>query len=170
MSKKIKFKLIERPQPLIINTQKSEPVKHNDNECPICCDKLDDNDENNVVLKCNHKFHYDCILAAYKSKQQNTHNSRIIRSFPFCRGYGGYLELKKNMFPLRKIHKEWVKICDCFLTNDYKKIEEITKDYINTEKCHAIVKTGNNKGSQCVKSKKDGYNYCHIHKKKFNIE
>ena len=42
--------------------------------------------------------------------------------------------IKKNVFPLKKIHKEYIKIAECVLLNDYKKGEELTKNYLNTSK------------------------------------
>ena len=123
-----------------------------------------------TTLKCGHKFHYNCILNAYKINREKHNSSKNIRCCPYCRGDGGYLELKKNIFPLKKIHKEYIKIAECVLLNDYKKVEELTKNYLNTDKCYGIVQTGSNKGSQCNKSKAKGCNYCFIHKKKYDIK
>ena len=42
--------------------------------CDICCE--DHNDES-IILKCNHKFHYFCILKTFKVS--------LNRKCPYCR-------------------------------------------------------------------------------------
>ena len=56
-------------------------------ECYICCDTLNDTDDI-VELKCNHKFHINCILMSYK-KAKN-------KLCPYCRQPGGTV-IEKNI-------------------------------------------------------------------------
>jgi hypothetical protein len=64
-------------------------------ECDICGDLLN----TFTTLKCNHKFHYECILDWYKECKNNKKgNSKLIseyieRSCPYCKSDGGYLKL-----------------------------------------------------------------------------
>ena len=46
-----------------------------DDICSICGDKLDN--EYNHTLKCNHKYHYQCILLSFKNMNNN--------ECPYCR-------------------------------------------------------------------------------------
>jgi len=131
-----------------------------DKECPIC---YEEHDNTSIKLKCGHMFHYQCISSAYQSALSK--NSRNIRICPYCRNDGGYLVLKGNMYPIKGIHYEYYEIEKYLLRNDYVKLKEITKNYIDKNKCNAILKTGSNKGYQCKKNKKKDMSYCHLHHK-----
>ena len=52
-----------------------------DEECYICCDIFIENTnikgEQPVILKCGHKFHYNCILMSYKTARNTL--------CPYCR-------------------------------------------------------------------------------------
>ena len=146
--------------------------------CPICYENLNvttnntntnlDPNDNITTLKCGHKFHSLCILETYKHNRDKTKNSYIkIRVCPFCRKDGGYLKLIRNVFPLKKIHKEW-DIINEQINNKNNNLEDFLLPYLNKDKCYALLKTGINKGSQCSKKKYGDSNYCHIHCKKFN--
>ena len=124
-------------------------------ECPICYEVLDDS---KITLKCNHTFHYECIKKTFM-KNGN-------RLCPFCRVKSNYLELKKGDYPQRGIHKEFVLIEKCIRDNDFKKISEITHQFLDHTKCNAIIKTGLKQGYQCGKKKKKGFNFCHLHQNK----
>ena len=132
-------------------------------ECPICYEKLDDT---KIKLKCGHEFHYKCILTAYKASQKN--NNRSYKQCPYCRLEGGYLELRDNTYPIKGIHKEFQEIYKYLILNNFEKIKEITKDYLDKNKCQSILKTGVNKGHQCKKYKKNNCSYCCIHEKHEN--
>lgn len=157
-----------KPMEPVINTDNCDNIDNIDNInnekelCPICLDALDSDDI--VTLKCNHKYHYNCILHTYKMKISGNKYNSLIRMCPYCRDYGGYLELCPNIFPLKHIHKEFNKIMDCINNNDFDRLEKITENFINKNKCYAILKSGDNKGNQCSRKKVDG-NYCTIHKK-----
>ena len=131
------------------------------NECPICYESLDTTE---ITIKCGHKFHYKCILTAFKSnltQRGESHNN--VRKCPYCRNYSGYLPLIENTYPIKGIHVEHYEIELYLLRNDFEKIKEITSKYIDKTKCNSILKTGNNKGYQCKKNKKKGEDYCHLH-------
>ena len=69
--------------------------------CSICYDNIDiKKNEDITILKCGHKFHYNCILLTYK-------NTKSRRECPYCRGDGGYLLLKPGIIPMNHIHKEY---------------------------------------------------------------
>lgn len=97
----------------------------------ICntCYELLNNDI--IVLKCGHKYHYDCILNSYKYSLDV-----LKRLCPYCRSYGGYLPLKEGTTAEKHIHY------------GYKK-KKITNN-IFFEECGAIIKSGKNKGNKCT--------------------
>merc|ERR1712110_547286 len=95
---------------------------NSDIKCPICFDNLDGDI---VTLNCGHKFHYDCIFNSYLSKFKS--NKYNIRTCPYCREYGGYLDIKKGVWPEKYIHKEFNEIMDCLILNDYVKLSKITE-------------------------------------------
>ena len=132
--------------------------------CPICYDDLNEEKDNIITLKCGHKFHNNCILEEYKNNRDNQKNFYNIRICPYCRKDGGYLELKENIFPLKKIHKEWDIVNDEILKNE-NIITPLIKKYLNKNCCYAILKSGKNKGSQCKKKKNSNSNFCFIHNK-----
>ena len=131
-----------------------------EDECAICYEKLDDSQ---IQLNCGHKFHYNCILQTFKANLNK--KIRHIKKCPFCRASTGYLELRENIYPIKHIHHEFYEIEHCLLRNDFDKLDEITKKYIDYSKCNAIIKTGKNKGYQCKKKKKKNCDYCHLHLK-----
>ncbi len=158
----------------IINTFNDKET-HQDVECPICYDKIDlrtpqteITDLTPIKLDCGHIFHHKCILATFKT---NLNNNRKTRRCPFCREVTSHLPLQKYIFPIRNIHKEYELIKGFLHKCDFASIYELSKKYefLNKNKCHAIVTTGNNRGTQCKKSKKEGCNFCHIHLNKFSI-
>ena len=146
---------------------------HQNVECPICYDIIDFrnngeiNDNTPIKLDCGHVFHHKCILATFKT---NLINNKKTRRCPFCREVSSHLPLQKYIFPLRNIHKEYELIKGFLHKGDFDSIYKLSKKYnfMNKDKCHAIVTTGNNRGTQCKKSKKDGHDFCFIHQKKFS--
>jgi hypothetical protein len=129
-----------------------------DIECPICYEPLDSNE---ITIKCGHKFHYKCILTAFKSNVSK--NMRHIRRCPYCRNNSGYLPLRENTYPVKGIHIEHQEIELHLLRNEFDKLKEVTSKYIDKTKCNAILKTGINKSYQCKKNKKKTHDYCHLH-------
>jgi hypothetical protein len=159
------------------NENENENDNENDNEnenlqCAICYDSMNfinnECSENNPIkLDCNHTFHYKCILMTFKT---NLINNKFVTRCPFCRKKNSYIPLQNNQFPIRNIHAEYELIKKYLHKGDFKKIYELAKKYnfLNENKCNAIVTTGNNKGTQCKKSKQKDTNFCFIHKKKFS--
>lgn len=134
--------------------------------CAICYDEMN----NDVVkLECEHSFHYTCILEIYKSKYKKNKNSRYIAYCPYCRQYGGYLPLKNNIFPLKKIHKEFNELEKYLDINDFETLKEVSKKYMDPSKCQTILKSGINRGYQCKKKHGKDSDYCCIHKPKDKI-
>jgi len=129
-----------------------------DKECPICYEVHDDT---SIKLKCGHIFHYNCISSSYKSSISK--NNRNIRICPYCRNDGGFLKLLETTYPVKGINYEFYEIEKYLLRNDFNKLQEITKKYIDKTKCNAILKSGINKGYQCKKNKKKELHYCHLH-------
>ena len=81
---------------MLISSKNIDENFDDTNICLICYDKLD----NNVsILKCNHKFHYECIHMTYKNSKK--------KKCPYCRSDGGFLELPKGTIPEYSIHKEY---------------------------------------------------------------
>ena len=165
--------IVENVSTVIVENVSTDIVE-NDIECPICYDKIElrnYNDEINdlsyIKLDCGHVFHYKCIFDTFKT---NLINKKNTRRCPFCRVLTSYIPLKKYIFPMKNIHKEYDIIKDFLYKGDYKYIYKLSKkyDFLNKEKCHAIVTTGINKGTQCKKTKKDGLDFCFIHHKKFS--
>ena len=64
-----------------------------DEECYICCDIFIENTnikgEQPVILKCGHKFHYNCILMSYKTARNTL--------CPYCRQSGGKLIIEQKI-------------------------------------------------------------------------
>ena len=134
-------------------------------------DKKSINDSTIIKLTCGHQFHYKCIMMTFNCALKKYNNSKA-RRCPFCRTNGGHLPLKAKTFPVKHIHKEFDLIKYHVYYDDYDEIYKISKEneFINEDKCQAILTTGLNKGMQCKKNKKKGENYCCIHlKKNINI-
>jgi len=158
--------------------------------CPICFDSLNksvdssskkkkknnefDEVKNKVVtLDCRHKFHYECIVDWFKQKRMKhpySSSGKSIRVCPYCREKSGYLELPKNAFPIKFIHKEYSKIEECLNVGDQNKILQVCEPYFNPKYCLCVLKSGASKGQQCRKYKSNNSNYCSIHKKKFDLD
>lgn len=116
-----------------------------DNLCLICYDTLEDGINKVVTLQCNHKYHYDCILATYKSLNGK-------KQCPYCRSNGSYLSLPPGKLPIKNIHQE------------YNKEGNYNIQYIEG-KCKYILKRGKNSGSQCTFNIKTEGGLCSRHHK-----
>tara|TARA_B100000795_G_scaffold239348_2_gene200964 strand:+ start:1259 stop:1690 length:432 start_codon:yes stop_codon:yes gene_type:complete len=129
-----------------------------DDNCLICHDLLEKDSiaisengnipfNSQVILKCSHKFHYNCIFNTYKINNK--------RECPYCRNIGDFLELKDGMIPFYNIHKEF----DDYVNGDFN-LDNI--NYIEG-KCKKILKSGKNPGTQCKNKPKSNKNYCGKH-------
>ena len=128
----------------------------NDNDCPICYDELDEMAE---TLKCNHKFHYACILKTYMYQIEK--KREYLRECPFSRNLGGELTGRPGTIPIKGIHKNYNAFLDCIEKLDCEGLQE----YFNDGKCYAVIKNGDNKGLQCKSSSKPNSIFCGRHTK-----
>ena len=138
-------------------------VTCDENNCPICYDTME---TDTITLVCGHTFHYTCILETYKSKYTKNKNTRWVRYCPYCRQYGGYLPLRNNIFPLKRIHQEFNELEKYLDMNDYATLKDVSKKYMDPTKCQTILKSGVNRGYQCKKKHSKDSEYCCIHSKK----
>ena len=126
---------------------------NNKPECPICCEAI--MDEDLCKLNCGHMYHYNCILNSIKLSVNKY--SKKCRECPYCREYGGYLELKPGIIPIKNVHAEYTNISGKSMTS--KELEK----YLVKGKCMAILKSGKNKGMQCQKEPLEDNKYCKRH-------
>ena len=95
-----------------------------DNECSVCYEKLNDTEYNvntlsikdpqcTIILKCGHKFHYDCIFMCYLKCK------KIL--CPYCRQEGGLLPLPEGC-KAHKFHNTIAKI------SSYSFLSKLIKD------------------------------------------
>ena len=113
--------------------------------CNICGDKLGNAPVH--TLKCNHHFHYECILKSFQSSLE--YNNVC----PYCRYEIDRLPIVNGLKNLsRGIHyiTEYEKVC-----YNYKNIP-----------CQHVLKSGKNKGDLCNKNCKIGSDCCGRHFKK----
>ena len=132
---------------MIIHSENNDSkISNNDeNICKICYDILTPED-NISLLKCKHKFHYECILMTYKTLKGK-------RQCPYCRKDGGFLDLCPGKAPVKYIHKEY---------SDYKNGNLDSIKFIEG-KCKFILKRGKNVGNQCSFNIKTESGYCQRH-------
>lgn len=94
-------------------------------------------------LNCGHEFHYECILRCFKSSKSYSNLCPICRQphdkLPIVNG------LKKLEFGIHFGINENIQL--------------------HNTKCIHILKTGKNKGKECQKNCKLGYNVCGNHLK-----
>ena len=107
--------------------------------CSICGET---NNEYFHTLDCNHSFHYNCLLLSFKSMGNN--------HCPYCRSDKNLLPVvngvKKIVLGIHDIHPDEV--------SNYK-----------IQKCQKVLTRGKNKGKQCSRNCKLGYDFCGMHVK-----
>ena len=115
--------------------------------CTICGDNFSEGAT--IKLKCNHEYHYECILESLKSKLNKTKGTIKVteRCCPYCRKIILYLPWKEGFGePIKGIH-------NCKSVKTQQAIQQ----------CNALTKSGKNVGQQCKnKCKLNGY--CGVHK------
>ena len=111
--------------------------------CGICGDDLN-KEFTHTITKCNHTFHYKCLLESLKMNKM----------CPYCRGDVGLLPLVNGLKNVTiGIH-----------VNDISEICGTDGLCIYTDQpCNYILKRGKNKGNQCNKKCKLGYYQCKAH-------
>ena len=129
--------------------------KQKELECPICCDIIDKDDL--WKLECDHIYHYNCILNSIKNSFNKS--SKKCRECPYCREYGGYLELKPGIIPIKNVHLEYDEIRGKALSS------AALEKYLIKNKCMSILQSGKNKGMQCLKCPLEKEKYCKRHSK-----
>ena len=139
------------------NIQLNEDSNNQTNEdnntqlCNICSLTLVDN---KVKLKCNHEYHYECILLWYKKTITNNYTQSITkpRECPYCRKTGGYLPINYDKKYIKFIHSpKYSKMSD----------EELKKLLQPRKQCKSLT----SKKVQCKKNALYDKEYCHIHNK-----
>ena len=130
------------------STDSNEGEQFDDkNICLICYDSMENN--NNIsILKCGHKYHYNCIYQTYK-------NLKNKRECPYCRCDGGYIALPEGRIPEKHIHQEYL---------EYRKGNTGIVKLIEG-RCKYILKRGLNAGYQCSFKIKCESGYCTRHHK-----
>ena len=123
-------------------------------ECSIC--GLDLTDKFIHELKCNHIFHYECLLKTFANipMKMNDHNS--LTRCPYCRSKCDYLPLVNGL-------KRVVPGAHCKSRDSFPK--NILKQNYNAP-CKFILTRGKNKGNECGKNCFLGYEYCKTHENK----
>ena len=131
-----------------------EEVKEQE-DCGICGCNL--NDKFSHTLKCNHTFHYECLMKSFQNitgaNKYKEHNH-----CPYCRTKGNYLPLCNG---LKKV------IPNIHCMNTIKSIHD-TKEILKNEyskKCVFTLTRGKNKGSECGKNCLLGHTNCKAHLK-----
>ena len=130
-------------------------------DCGICGLSIDEKFSH--TLKCNHTFHYECLMKSFQNI--NKYKKNIYNHCPYCRKNSEYLPLVnglKNVVP--NVH------CHNNTSNIKEKKEELKNNYSN--RCEFLLTRGKNKGNSCGKNCILGYNTCKTHMdkvKKINI-
>ena len=116
------------------------------NDCAIC--GLELTCKFTHTLKCNHEFHYECLLKTLQSCKGYNHNVKR-NHCPYCRDKCGYIPA------INGLRKLTIGIHDIQLNK-----------YFQSVKCSHVLLRGKRKGLLCDKNCKLGYLYCssHLHK------
>lgn len=125
-------------------------------ECGICGLELKDNFSH--TLKCNHTFHYECLMKSFSGTSTSFKYKKEYNHCPYCRKNGDYLPLVNGV-------KKVIPNVHCM--NTTKSIQDkkiILKNEYST-KCVFILTRGKNKGSECGKNCVLGYTNCKAHLK-----
>ena len=124
-------------------------------ECSIC--GLDLKEKFCHELKCNHSFHYECVMKSFmNTPKSGSGNKGFYNSCPYCRTKSDFLPVING---LKKV----------VVGIHAPTISECSKIKICNETCKYTLKRGKNKGNQCSKNCFLGYEYCKIHKKTMKI-
>lgn len=127
-------------------------------DCGICGLSIDEKFSH--TLKCNHTFHYECLMKSFQNI--NKYKKNIYNYCPYCRKNSEYLPLVnglKNVVP--NVH------CINTTSNIKEKKEELKNNYSN--RCEFLLTRGKNKGNSCGKNCILGYNTCKTHMGKVKI-
>lgn len=123
-----------------MNKGTGKEIDGNKEDCSICGECLED--EFKHALKCYHTFHYNCLFLSFKNLKNN--------NCPYCRGQNNLLPLVNG---IRKV------------IPTIHELNDIDDFNYESKPCNAILKRGKNKGNECGKFCKLGYNKCRMHNK-----
>lgn len=139
----------------LVNELENESITEIE-DCGICGLSIDD--KFSYTLKCNHIFHYECLM---KSFQNTPKFKKEMNHCPYCRKKSDYLPLVNGL-------KKIIPNVHCKnTTNSIQDKKEILKsNYSN--RCEFILTRGKNKGNLCNKNCNLGYNTCKLHMNKLN--
>ena len=102
--------------------------------CSICGEE---NADYFHTLNCGHSFHYECLLQSFKIMKNN--------HCPYCRS-------EKNLLPIvNGVKKLIIGIHD---------IQSEDIENYKVQKCQQVLTRGKNKGKQCSRNCKLGYDFC----------
>lgn len=126
-------------------------------DCGIC--GLPINDKFSHTLKCNHTFHYECLMKSFQNTPK--YKKDIYNHCPYCRKNSEYLPLVNGL-------KKVVPNVHCH--NNTSSIKSAKEDLKNnySNRCEFILTRGKNKGNACGKNCSLGYNTCKTHMGKVN--
>jgi hypothetical protein len=121
----------------------AEQVESPDTDlCGICGDSL--SIAYCETLKCNHTFHYECILKTYKMGKKGVFSYK--NRCPYCRAPTGYLSIVNGCKPIPKIHHA-----------------TMVTPQVTQIRCQHLLLTGKRKGQTCDKKSSIGATYCKVH-------
>ena len=110
-----------------------------DEPCGICGDSYDNNLNISYKLKCNHVFHYNCLVSTFM------HSPKYYNQCPSCTVKVGYLDIPNNRTPIKKINGHTIDLNKC--------------------KCHAVLISGKRMGLKCNAKVHPSYIHCKRHLK-----
>ena len=111
----------------------------NDEPCGICGDEYDNKLNIRYALKCNHVFHYNCLISTFM------YSHKYYNQCPSCTKKVGYLSVPHNRTPIKKINGYTINLAKC--------------------KCKAKLKSGKRMGLECNAKVVPSYIHCKRHLK-----
>ena len=130
-----------------------------DEDCSIC--GLNLKDKYSHQLKCNHIFHYECLMKTFSHNLGKHYGGKkTYNSCPYCRNKCEYLPIVNGL-------KKLIVGVHFATIQEFSDENGFTKNK-NTQ-CKFILTRGKNKGNECAKKCQLGYDYCKIHKKSMKL-
>jgi len=127
-------------------------------DCGICGLSIDEKFSH--TLKCNHTFHYECLMKSFNNIPYTINNKKS-NQCPYCRKNSEYLPLVNGLKKIIPgIH------CNIFGNEIDDKKKLLKEEY--SQKCGYILTRGKNKGGSCGKNCVLGFNTCKTHMGKIN--
>lgn len=142
-------------------------------ECPICLEALNHPKFNVYSLKCEHKFHLECLSDSLKAnKDKKNNNTKFHRECPYCRAEIKHLIPRfPYELPIKNIHQDY----EDFTENVFS-LQDLQGILLNPTQCSAIsyveynkrtkIYSFSHKSSQCKRKTKN--DFCNQHSKKLD--